>query len=151
MSQSCVQIYLHIVFSTKDRQPFLTDRRTRLDMHAYLAGTAKRLGCPAIVVGGVEDHVHMLCRFSKASKLVDLVRELKRESSKWVKQGRPEMAQFHWQSGYGAFSVGQSQVDQVKAYIRNQEAHHRQATFQEEFRQFLTKYQIEYDERHVWE
>ena len=115
MPQSLVQIYLHVVFSTKLRQAFLTDDAFRERVHAYLAGVCNTLGSPALSVGGVEDHVHLLCRLSKTISTADLVRELKRDSSKWIKAEQPALGDFHWQNGYGAFSVSPSNEVQVTA------------------------------------
>src|SRR5690349_16735423 len=105
MGQLLVQIYVHLVFSTKGRRPFLKDRDFREEAHAYLAGAADRLNCPPLKVGGVEDHIHVLCRLGKQIDISTLVAELKRESSKWVKERMPSLADFYWQNGYGAFSV----------------------------------------------
>jgi putative transposase len=123
MAQSLAQIYVHVVFSTKDRHPYLRDSGIRQHVHAYLAGICKNQDCPALCVGGVEDHVHILCRLSKTVDISTLVRELKRDSSKWIQDEFPQLAGFHWQSGYGAFSVSQSNVDEVVNYIANQEEH----------------------------
>lgn len=131
MTQSIAQIYVHIVFSTKDRRPFLADRDLRERLHAYLAGTCNNLDCPAIEVGGVEDHVHILCRLGKTMDIAELVRELKRESSKWIKEQSPGLSEFYWQAGYGAFSISPADVPRVQHYIRNQEEHHRTVSFQE--------------------
>jgi putative transposase len=120
MSQSLTQIYLHIVFSTKGRKPFLTDKKFRGRTHSYLAGICTNLDCPSLIVGGVEDHVHLLCRFGKTIVVAMLLRELKRDSSIWIKTEQPRLAEFHWQGGYGAFSVSPSHVDTLKDYIRNQ-------------------------------
>ena len=151
MGQSLVEIYVHIVFSTKHRRPFLTDSEFRAKTHAYLAGILRNSDCPALVVGGVEDHVHLLCRLGKQITISDLLRELKRDSSKWVKTKSPQLAEFYWQSGYGAFSVSPSHVEILRDYIANQEEHHRTESFQDEFRRLLTKYGIEWDERYVWD
>lgn len=134
MPQSLVQIYLHVVFSTKLRQPFLNDKDFRKRTHAYLAGICRNLESPALIIGGVEDHVHFLCRFGKTIAVADFIRDVKRDSSKWVKEERADLAEFHWQLGYGAFSVSPAHVDALKHYIANQEEHHRQETFQDEFR-----------------
>ena len=150
MPQSLVQIYVHIVFSTKNRQAFLTDPETRKELHAYLAGTCKNLDCPALEVGGVEDHVHILCRLGKTISIADLIRELKRESSKWYKE-RMHLPGFYWQSGYGAFSISPADVPKIEHYIQTQEERHRTETFQEEFRRLCTKYGVELDERYVWD
>src|SRR6516165_2802734 len=105
MSQSLTQIYLHIIFSTKDRIPHLKDKPLRDTLHAYMAGICKNLESPALIIGGVEDHVHLLTRHSKNLAVAMFIREIKRSSSKWVKQERAELSDFHWQAGYGAFSV----------------------------------------------
>jgi putative transposase len=151
MGQSLAQIYVHIIFSTKHRQPFLKDMGLREQTHAYLAGTCRNLDCPALVVGGVEDHVHLLCRLGKKVSVSDLVRELKRESSKWVKERGPGLVQFYWQDGYGAFSVSPGHVGELKKYIANQEEHHHAENFQDEFRRICAKYGVEIDERYVWD
>ena len=151
MPQSLAQIYLHIVFSTKDRRPFLQNADIREEAHKYLGGTCNNLDCPVLRVGGVADHVHLLCRFGRTISVADLVKELKRDSSQWLKTKSPALAEFYWQSGYGAFSVSPSHVELVRDYIVHQEEHHRTVTFQEEFRRLLTKYGLEWDERYVWD
>jgi REP element-mobilizing transposase RayT len=151
MSQSLAQIYVHIVFSTKGRAPFLQNRRLRDRTHAYLAGTCRNLKCPSIIVGGVEDHVHILCRLANTASVSVLVRELKRESSKWMKDQSAELRSFHWQNGFGAFSVSPSHVEVLRDYIVNQEEHHVKESFQDEFRRLLAKYAVEHDERYVWD
>ena len=151
MSQSLTQIYLHIVFSTKDRQAFLTDKKIRERTHAYLAGTCRNLDCPSLLVGGVEDHVHLLTRFSKKIAVVDFIAEIKRESSKWVKVQDSSLFSFYWQKGYGAFSISPAHVEDVKKYIAGQEEHHRHESFQDEFRRLCEKYGLEIDERYVWD
>ena len=148
MPQSLAQIYVHIVFSTKHRTPFLLERALRAEVHKYLGGTCRDLDSPSVIVGGVEDHVHVLCHLGKTWAVSDLVRELKRESSKWLKERSTD---FYWQSGYGAFSVGPRELDTVTAYIANQEAHHATESFQDELRAILAEYRTEYDERYVWD
>jgi len=150
MPQSLVQIYLHIVYSTKDRRPFLSNKQLRDRTHAYLAGTCSKLKCPAVIVGGIEDHVHILCRFSKTIEVADLIRELKRDSSKWIKEQDRQLIDFHWQSGYGAFSVSPSHMEALKDYIANQDEHHQKESFQDEFGRLCRKYSVEIDERFVW-
>jgi len=149
--QSLAQIYVHIVFSTKNRHPFLHDQGIREEVHKYLGGTCNNLGCPVLRVGGVADHVHILCRLGKTISVADLVKELKRESSQWIKTKADDLAAFYWQNGYGAFSVSPGHVEVLREYIANQEEHHRTKTFQEEFRRLLTKYGLEWDERYVWD
>jgi REP element-mobilizing transposase RayT len=151
MPQSLVQIYAHVVFSTKDRAPFLRDAAFRERTHAYLAGICNNQGSPALRIGGVEDHVHILARLSKTLDVSTLIRELKRDSSKWIKGENPRLADFHWQNGYGAFSVSPSHVAPLDAYIANQADHHKSETFQEEFRRLCKKYGVDVDERYVWD
>jgi len=150
MPQSLVQIYLHIVFSTKDRRPFLRDNKIRERLHSYLVGACKGQKCPSQQVGGVEDHVHLLVRLGKAVGIATLVRELKRESSKWMKT-ELNHRDFKWQSGYGTFSISPNHVDPVTEYIRKQEEHHKKESFQDEFRRLCRKYNLEIDERYAWE
>ena len=151
MPQSLVQNYQHIVFSTKMRQPFLRDASIRREMHAYLGGVCRNRRSPSIIVGGAEDHVHIFCRLSKSIAIDDFLAELKRESSKWVKTKAEECLFFYWQSGYGAFSVSPSHVEELRRYITQQEEHHRRETFQEEYRRLLRKYGLEWDERFIWD
>jgi putative transposase len=151
VSQSLSQIYLHIVFSTKNRAPFLKDKAFRERVHGFLAGICKNKECPALIIGGVEDHVHILCRFSKNIALKDFLRDLKRDSSAWIKVENLELDDFHWQGGYGAFSISPGHVDALREYIADQEEHHRHETFQDEFRRLCRKYGVEIDERYVWD
>ena len=151
MPQSLVQVYLHIVFSTKHREPLLEDADFRDKTHGYLKGTLENRGCPRLKIGGVADHVHLLCRLSQNLGIVDLIRDLKRDSSKWIKEQNPRLGDFHWQTGYGAFSVSPGHVDALCDYIAHQEEHHRQETFQDEFRRLCRKYGVAIDERYVWD
>ncbi len=151
MAQSLSKILLHAVFSTKERRPFLRDRTMRVALHEYLGGILKQLGCPSLAIGGVEDHVHALFSLGRTCEPAETVKELKRGSTLWLKRTCHDQEDFSWQTGYGVFSIGFSQVDQVRAYILGQEEHHRQLTFQEEYRLFLQRYEVEYDERYVWD
>jgi REP element-mobilizing transposase RayT len=151
MSQSLVQNIQHIVFSTKGRSPFLTDPVVRAELHAYLGGVCKNQNSPSIIVGGYVDHVHVVCRLWKSYAIDRFVRELKVESSKWMKTRGEALADFHWQAGYGAFSVSPSHVDALTEYVRHQEEHHRAEPFKTEFLRLLHKYEIEYDEQYVWD
>jgi putative transposase len=151
MAQSLSQVYLHVVFSTKNRQRFLQDRGLRERTHAYLAGACRNLGSPSIIVGGVEDYVHILCRLAKTLCISDLIRELKRESSKWLKDQSPDLSSFFCQGGYGAFSISPGHVEDLTRDIARQEDHHKKETFQKEFRRLLGLYGIEFDERYVWD
>ena len=150
MPQSLVKNYVHIVFSTKNRQPFI-DQSIKEELHAYLGGTCKELGCPVLAVGGVEDHVHILCMLSRNMALSELVGKVKANSSKWIKTKGEQYANFYWQNGYGAFSVNPTETEVVIKYIQNQEEHHKKRTFKEEYRLFLKKYKVKYDERYVWD
>jgi putative transposase len=138
------------VFSTKHRQPFLRDESLRTDLHSFLGGTSKTLECPPVLVGGVEDHVHLLARFGRSITQAEWVKELKRVSNLWLKE-EGKLRDFEWQAGYADFSVSQSNLEQVKKYIANQEEHHRKLTFQDEVQTLLTKHQIEWDERYFWD
>lgn len=148
--QSLSAVYIHLVFSTKHRYPFLRDSELRKDLHAYLGSSSKNLECPPLLVSGVEDHVHLLARFDRTITQAEWVKELKRVSSLWLK-AQAGLRQFSWQGRYADFSVSQSNVDQVKKYIANQERHHRKVTFQDEVRGLLTKHRIEGDERYIWD
>jgi len=151
MPQSYVQIWLHIIFSTKHRKELLLDLKMRKEMHAYLAGACKALGSPSRIVGGTSDHVHALCCLSKTRDVADLVGKIKRSSSVWIKEKYSDHQDFYWQDGYGAFSVSASKVDQVFRYIKNQEKHHAKMGFKEEFIVHLKKYRIDYNEQYLWE
>ena len=151
MPQSLAKILLHVVFSTKERRPLLRDRAFREEMHRYIGGILNGLDCPPILVGGVEDHVHLLCVLSRTCAPADMVKEVKRSSSLWIKTRAPEFADFAWQGGYGIFSISFSQIEEVRRYIAGQEQHHRKLTFQDEFRRLLKRYQLAYDEAYVWD
>lgn len=151
MPQSLSAVYLHLIFSTKNREPWLADSALRMETHAFLGGVSKQLDCPPVIVGGVADHVHLLARIGRGITQSDWVKELKRVSSRWLKERDARMAGFAWQGGYGVFSVSPSALEDVEAYIRKQEAHHRKVTFQDEFRKFLHKHRVEWDERYVWD
>ncbi|MFB3922024.1 MAG: IS200/IS605 family transposase [Terriglobia bacterium] len=150
MPQSLSQLYVHLVFSTKHREPLLWSP-TREQMHAYLATVLKNQDSPALKVGGTSDHVHCLFRLSKNIPLAKIVEEVKTSSSKWVKTQGRSSANFHWQNGYGAFSVGPADVDSVAEYVAQQEVHHRTVSFQEEYRKLLASHGLEFDERYLWD
>jgi REP element-mobilizing transposase RayT len=150
MPQSLANIYIHLIFSTSDRQPLLTDD-IRPSLHSYLGQVGKTLECPLILVNSVEDHVHILHRLSRTVTISDAVKEFKTATSKWLKSQSPDLANFSWQSGYGAFSVSESNLDSVTAYIQNQREHHRTKSFQDEFREFLKKNKLSFDEQYLWD
>jgi len=151
MPQSLAKILVHAVFSTKDRRPFLRDHAMREELHRYLGGTLTHLDCQPIIVGGVEDHVHLLCALSRTCEAAAMVKEVKRGSSLWLKTKSLDLQDFAWQNGYGIFSIGFSQIESVRNYIAGQEGHHRRISFQDEFRLLLKRYEIEFDERYVWD
>ena len=151
MAQSLTRLWTHLIFSTKNRFPFFSDKKLRTDTHAYLAKMLREQDCETLIVNGVEDHVHSLFALSRTHSIASVVKEIKRTSSGLAKELSPTLAKFHWQSGYGAFSVSQSNLDGVIRYIENQEEHHKRVTFQDEYCAFLKAYGIEYDERYVWD
>ena len=148
MSQSLSQVYLHLIFSTKNRQPWLTEK-IRPNVYAYMATIFQDNDSPALLIGGVKDHVHVLFQLHRGVSQAKIVEEVKKHSSRKIKTMSAD--DFSWQAGYGMLSVSQSQVGKVSAYIRNQAEHHRVTTFQEEYRAFLKKYRVAYDERYVWD
>lgn len=150
MGQSLVNNYLHIVFSTKHRQP-LIHPPVEQELHAYLAGICNRRECHALKVGGYTDHIHILCRHSQKIALMDLMEELKSQSSRWIKTKGEAYHNFYWQNGYGSFSVDPAKTDRVITYITNQHLHHSKLPFKDEYRALLKKYNVEYDERYVWD
>ena len=144
-------IYIHLVFSTKNRKPFLSDRALRNDMHAYLAGSLKKTKCVPVQVGGPEDHIHALFELTRVLDIAELTREIKRASSVWAKEKSPTWRDFEWQSGYAAFSVSHSLTPKVKKYIETQEEHHKKSSYQDEFISLLKHHNITYDERYLWD
>ena len=150
MPQSLSKLLVHLVFSTKDRVPCLAPE-IRAELYPYMATVFSNLNCHALRIGGVEDHVHALLLLGITASVSEVVEKVKVPTSKWLKADYPQLGVFHWQNGYGAFSVGQTETEKVISYIDGQAEHQRQVTFQEEYRKFLEKYQIEYDERYVWD
>jgi putative transposase len=150
MPQSLARNLIHLVFSTKNREPVLAEA-VRLPLCAYASAVLRELDSHVIAMNAWRDHVHILFTLSKNHSLAQVVMEVKRATSKWIKTQGTGFAKFHWQSGYGAFSIGQSGVEEVKTYIANQAEHHRVKSFEEEFRSFLKRYEIEFDERYVWD
>ncbi len=151
MSQSLSRLLIHIIFSTKGRFRFFTDSEIQKRMHAYLAGVFNEQDSPAVEVGGSEDHVHVLCVLSRKHAISDVIKNAKANSSSWAKSLGGRCTKFSWQSGYGAFSISESQVEILRKYIQTQAEHHRRKSFQEEYLEFLREYRIPYDERYIWE
>jgi putative transposase len=143
-----VSLHFHLVFSTKDRTPLITDD-IRERVHAYLGGVIRGQGGVPLDVGGTADHVHLLIGLKATHCLADVLRTLKGDSSRWI-HDEMRVQKFEWQEGYGAFAVSASNVAAVRAYVRDQERHHRKRSFQEEYREFLMKHEIAFDERYLW-
>lgn len=150
MPQSLSFILIHIIFSTKGRLPII-DAAIRPALYAYLSTVSRDVGCECFRVGGVADHVHLAVRISRTVTAAKLVEKLKSASTPWLKRQGPAFADFAWQHGYGAFSLGLSEASKLIRYIDNQEAHHESRTFQDEYRIILTKYEVSVDERYVWD
>jgi len=150
MSQSLARLPIHLVFSTKNRDRIITDK-VRDSLHAYMATVLQNLGCPVILINSVEDHVHILFELARTVCVSEAVEEVKKASSKWIKTQGAGFTGFSWQSGYGAFAVSQSNVAAVREYITGQREHHRTKSFQEEYRAFLERHHVAFDERYVWE
>ena len=150
MAQSISQIYVHAIFSTKKRELWLNDN-IRGRVHAYLSTIVREMDCPYVVVGGTENHVHLLMDIGKKHTAIDILAKAKKESSKFVKEFGNEYSSFYWQSGYGMFSVSPGNVNKVEKYIKNQIEHHKKQTFKDELIAFLEKYNIKYDEKYLWD
>jgi len=150
MGQSLVKNYIHIIFSTKYRIPLILDS-IQDELYSYIGGICKQLECYPVKIGGYVDHIHILCLLSKKVPLMKLLEEIKAHSSKWIKTKDDTFKKFYWQNGYGAFSVNPYEIDKVIAYIENQKEHHLKKTFQDEYRVFLKKYNVDFDEKYVWD
>ena len=152
MPQSLAKVNVHIICSTKNRTPWLKDAAVRCELFAYLATILKNIvDSPAIIINGGVDHIHILCRLSRKFAIMDVIKVAKTETTKWIKKQGPGLAEFAWQAGYGVFSVSESNVEQVKRYIANQEEHHKRMSFQDEFREFCRRHGLEIDERYAWD
>ena len=149
MAQSLSHILLHLIFSTKNRSPMIASELED-ELYRYLAAACDAHGSHAYRIGGMPDHVHIVCTLPRTVTVSKLTEEIKKSSSKWIKEKGRHCAGFAWQGGYGAFSLGQSQLDAVVQYIERQKEHHAKKTFKEEFVEFLRKYKVDYDERYVW-
>jgi REP element-mobilizing transposase RayT len=150
MPQSLARLHIHLVFSTKNREPLITDP-VRDSLHAYMATVLQNLGCAPVLINSVEDHIHILFELARTVSVSQAVEEVKKSSSKWIKTRGANFAGFAWQAGYGAFAVSESNVGVVREYIAGQREHHRKKSFQEEYRQFLERHRVAFDERYVWD
>jgi REP element-mobilizing transposase RayT len=147
---SLARLHVHLVFSTKHRAPSLHDG-VREALHRYIAGVLTRRGCRPTLINSVDDHVHSLFELSRTMALSEVVEAVKMSSSKWIKTQGAEFAGFSWQSGYGAFSVSESNLGRVRRYVADQREHHRKRSFEDEYRAFLERHRIEIDERRLWD
>ncbi len=150
MAQTLVKLYVHIIFSTKHRADLILPE-TEKELFAYIGGISNNNNSILLAANGMKNHVHLLVSMSKNIELSKLVGDIKRDSSKWIKTKGEHYNNFRWQDGYGAFSVGYTQIEDVKKYIANQKSHHNEMSFEDEFRYFLNKYDVKYDERYVWD
>ena len=150
MPQSLARLHIHLIFSTKNRASVLSDS-LRVSFHRYAATVMRNLACPVTLVNSVEDHVHILFELARTASVSAVVLKIKTSTSKWIKTQGTEFSEFAWQSGYGAFAVSQSNVASVSDYIGKQREHHRSTSFQQEYREFLKRHEIEFDERYVWD
>jgi REP element-mobilizing transposase RayT len=150
MPQSLSKVYLHAIFSTKNREPVLADA-WREELFCVHGGAASNLGCQSLAVGGVADHAHMLFQLGRTITIADAIGKIKSTSSLWIGQTYPSSSIFHWQAGYAVFSVSRSNVEPTRAYIRDQPEHHQRQSFQDELREWLRRYEIDWDERYVWD
>lgn len=150
MPQSLSKVILHVIFSTKNREPCL-DSNMLPRVHAYLATICRDLGAEFVRVGGVADHVHIVTTLPRTVSQAELIEQIKKVSSKWIKTLESRYRVFFWQRGYGAFSVSPSQLEGVLRYIETQQDHHRTRTFQEEYRELLRRHDLDFDERYVWD
>ena len=149
MAQTLVSLMVHVIFSTKNREPFITPE-IEPELFAYIGGILKNHESRLLDAGGTADHVHLLISQSKNLSLSSLMKDVKKDSSSWIKTKGQLFRNFHWQDGYGAFSIGKSDIPELKKYIERQKEHHRKRTFQEELIAFLDEYGIAYDERYLW-
>ena len=149
VGQSLSKIILHLVFSTTNREKCIPENSLK-ELHAYIAGICREMRCEAFRVGGMRDHIHIACTLSRTITVSDLLRHIKGGSSQWV-HNNTSSSKFSWQSGYGAFSIGESQLEALIAYIENQQSHHKSQSYREELIHFLDKYNVDHDEEHLWE
>lgn len=149
MAQTLVSLKVHVVFSTKDRRPMITPD-IEPELYAYLGGVMRNLESRCLAAGGTNNHVHLLVSQAKNLALSKLMEEIKKSSSRWIKTKGPELRTFGWQDGYGAFSIGQSQVEALQQYIARQKERHKKQTFEEELVMLLKRYRVPYEERYIW-
>lgn len=149
MAQTLTRLLIHAIFSTKNRANLIKPDIEQ-ELFAYMGGICRNAGSPLLCAGGTANHVHLLISLAKTLSLADLMMDMKKDSSKWIKTKAAYFAEFQWQEGYGGFTIGESQVDDLKGYIARQKEHHRALTFEQEYVAFLQKYNVSYDERYLW-
>lgn len=149
MPQSYVNLLYHIIFSTKDREPIITPKH-QPRLYEYIGGIVRKQGGITLAINGMEDHVHLFAKLRQDKTLSDMIRDFKSHSSGWMHKVFPDLKDFTWQSGYGAFTVSASQAASVKKYIDEQKQHHKKRTFEKEFVSFLRANEIEFEERYLW-
>ena len=150
MAQSLVKNYLHIIFSTELRTEFI-DKKIENELFSYIATICKDYDSPAIQIGGTDDHIHILLNLSRKFAIMKVIQEIKAHSSKWIKTKGKKYENFFWQDGYGAFSVSQKHIFATINYIQNQREHHKNQTYKVEFLTILNKYEMDYDEKYLWD
>ncbi len=150
MANTFTQLYIHIVFSTKHREPIIA-KSYQEELHKYITGIVRNQNQKLIAINSMPDHIHILIGLKPTITISDLVRDIKRDSSAFVNEKRLAMGHFGWQEGYGGFSYGHSQLDSIIQYIQNQEQHHRVRTFKEEYLELLDKFHVEYDPKYVFD
>ena len=151
MAQALARVNLHLIFSTKNRHAYLNDEALRRDLYSYQCGILRNLACSPIIVNGMPDHVHLLFEMTRTATISEVVEEVKRSSSKWVKKVAPALRDFSWQRGYAVFSVSITSADSVRAYIENQVEHHRVRSHEEEMREFFRAHAFTDEETSYWE
>ena len=150
MAQSLTEIYLHFIFSTKERLPFI-DSKIEEELHQYICGVCRNLASPVIKINGIQDHIHLLVRFEKMQSVSTFISEVKSSSSRWIKAKGPQYQEFSWQKGYGCFSISSTNIGGVKKYIENQKTHHQNISFKEELLWILKRSQINYNEKYLFD
>lgn len=149
MPQSLNKVYIHLIFSTKNRENTLPEKHLD-EIHSYIGGIINKNLCQSLIIGGTSNHIHILCEMASTVSTSMLLMEIKKSSSKWIKMKYHQHSYFAWQNGYAAFSVSQSRINAVTNYIKNQKEHHSRKTFKEELIDFLNAYQVEYNEKYLW-
>jgi putative transposase len=150
MAGTYTNLLYHLVFSTKNRIPLISEA-LQSDLYEYIGGIIRGEGGTLLEIGGMPDHVHLLVKFKPAKSVSEMLNRIKAKSSKWVNDEKLKVRKFGWQDGYAAFSVSESQVDPVRQYIQGQEAHHMRQSYQDEIRALLARHGVEYEERYLWD